>query len=98
MALSVPLSRFTSRVGGGSAFFVRRHCASYEAIAITALCERLLCVFQHGVSWLFSERHSCHSDEDDDWIASSHHWHYLRVAGTLFFDLQHRGGAVVILH
>ena len=24
MALSVPLSRFTSRVGGGSAFFVRR--------------------------------------------------------------------------
>ena len=25
MALSVPLSRFTSPVGGGSAFFVRRH-------------------------------------------------------------------------
>ena len=25
MALSVPLSRFTSRVGGGSAFFVRQH-------------------------------------------------------------------------
>jgi hypothetical protein len=25
MALSVPLSRFTSRVGGGSAFFVRHH-------------------------------------------------------------------------
>ena len=25
MALAVPLSRFTSRVGGGSAFFVRRH-------------------------------------------------------------------------
>ena len=25
MALSVPLSRFTSRVGGGSAFYVRRH-------------------------------------------------------------------------
>ena len=25
MALSVPLSRFTPRVGGGSAFFVRRH-------------------------------------------------------------------------
>ena len=25
MARSVPLSRFTSRVGGGSAFFVRRH-------------------------------------------------------------------------
>src|ERR1035438_3837399 len=25
LALAVPLSRFTSRVGGGSAFFVRRH-------------------------------------------------------------------------
>jgi hypothetical protein len=25
LALSVPLSRFTSRVGGGSAFFVRHH-------------------------------------------------------------------------
>ena len=27
MALAVPLSRFTSRVGGGSAFFVRQHYA-----------------------------------------------------------------------
>jgi hypothetical protein len=27
MALSVPLSRFTSLVGGGSAFYVRRHRA-----------------------------------------------------------------------
>ena len=27
MALAVPLSRFTSRVGGGSAFFVRLHSA-----------------------------------------------------------------------
>jgi uncharacterized paraquat-inducible protein A len=28
LARSVPLSRFTPRVGGGSAFFVRRFCAS----------------------------------------------------------------------
>src|ERR1035437_4446202 len=29
LALSVPLSRFTSRVGGGSAFYVRQHsCTS----------------------------------------------------------------------
>ena len=27
LALAVPLSRFTSRVGGGSAFFVRRHAS-----------------------------------------------------------------------
>ena len=30
MALAVPLSRFTSRVGGGSAFFVRRHCVCQD--------------------------------------------------------------------
>ena len=29
MALSVPLSRFTSQVGGGSAFFVRHHSHTY---------------------------------------------------------------------
>ncbi len=33
MALAVPLSRFTSRVGGGSAFFVRRHYASFASRA-----------------------------------------------------------------
>ena len=30
MALSVPLSRFTSQAGGGSAFFVRLHDASHN--------------------------------------------------------------------
>ena len=30
MALAVPLSRFTSRVGGGSAFFVRRQTTRME--------------------------------------------------------------------
>jgi len=29
LALAVPLSRFTSRVGGGSAFYVRRHHTSH---------------------------------------------------------------------
>ena len=33
MALSVPLSRFTSRVGGGSAFFVSRHSHAMPPIA-----------------------------------------------------------------
>jgi len=32
LALAVPLSRFTPRVGGGSAFFVRRHRA-FEILA-----------------------------------------------------------------
>ena len=35
MALAVPLSRFTSRVGGGSAFFVRQQ-VSFMAIRIMA--------------------------------------------------------------
>jgi len=30
LVIAVPLSRFTSRVGGGSAFFVRRHSHVYE--------------------------------------------------------------------
>jgi len=30
LALSVPLSRFTSQVGGGSAFYVRPHYALYD--------------------------------------------------------------------
>ena len=33
MALSVPLSRFASRVGGGSAFFVR-HQADADFLAV----------------------------------------------------------------
>ena len=40
MALAVPLSRFTSRIGGGSAFFVRPHYAFMKpsrAIALVAL-------------------------------------------------------------
>src|ERR1035437_3740735 len=31
LALAVPLSRFTSRVGGGSAFYVRRHYAQDQS-------------------------------------------------------------------
>jgi hypothetical protein len=36
LALAVPLSRFTSRVGGGSAFFVRQHGAriTFELVGL----------------------------------------------------------------
>ena len=44
MALSVPLSRFTSRVGGGSAFFVRAHMKA--VVIITSFC--LLAVLALG--------------------------------------------------
>ena len=37
MALAVPLSRFTSRVGGGSAFFVRRHSHLMKITVITGV-------------------------------------------------------------
>ena len=37
MALSVPLSRFTSRVGGGSAFYVRRHHAMSKTKKISVV-------------------------------------------------------------
>src|ERR1039457_6724786 len=37
LALSVPLSRFTSRVGGGSAFFVRRRYKYESQIVIVDL-------------------------------------------------------------
>ena len=37
MALAVPLSRFTSLVGGGSAFFVRRLTHIYEKVRQTKM-------------------------------------------------------------
>ena len=37
MALSVPPSRFTSRVGGGSAFYVRRHSRVMKTFVILLL-------------------------------------------------------------
>ena len=35
MALAVPLSRFTSRVGGGSAFYVRHHAHAFTIMKNT---------------------------------------------------------------
>jgi hypothetical protein len=47
LALAVPLSRFTSQVGGGSAFFVRplrttmkKHCCTDMTEAVTSSCEQ----------------------------------------------------------
>ena len=49
MALSVPLSRFTSRVGGGSAFFVRPHY-TFMKITIQILSLALVVGFISGCS------------------------------------------------
>ena len=37
MALSVPLSRFTPRVGGGSAFYVRHHYAMSQKVTLKGI-------------------------------------------------------------
>ena len=49
MALAVPLSRFTSRVGGGSAFFVRR----IQIMRVCLLFLMLLagCATRHDADW-----------------------------------------------
>jgi hypothetical protein len=41
LALAVPLSRFTSQVGGGSAFFVRRH---YTIMKTSPFIAMLVCL------------------------------------------------------
>src|ERR1017187_6732001 len=51
LALSVPLSRFTSRVGGGSAFFVRRHEIMQ---ASKPLNRKLAIILALAVMWLVS--------------------------------------------
>ena len=53
MALSVPLSRFTSRVGGGSAVFVRQRCERriYFADYGEAFWCFVLAVAVHGVGF-----------------------------------------------
>ena len=55
MALAVPLSRFTPRVGGGSAFFVRRHYAMrafayYSLALVSALAVFTGCASAHHSS------------------------------------------------
>src|ERR1700759_1549317 len=51
MALAVPLSRFTPRVGGGSAFFVRAH-RMHDAITVTVLLLLLYWGFCCGIYYL----------------------------------------------
>src|ERR1035441_1842685 len=47
LALAVPLSRFTSRVGGGSAFFVRHHLRAMKTlITVCSLIIAFVCKSQ----------------------------------------------------
>jgi hypothetical protein len=53
LALAVPLSRFTSRVGGGSAFYVRRICVSLMTLVAPRLRFVMLTstVLSVGMTW-----------------------------------------------
>ena len=53
MALSVPLSRFTSRIGGGSAFFVRPITSYENAIHKSALDVEAFGWHTHSI-WRFT--------------------------------------------
>jgi len=52
LALAVPLSRFTPRVGGGSAFFVRRHGYGFDRPNVTDDVECFR--FHHRFAWIIS--------------------------------------------
>ena len=69
MALSVPLSRFTSRVGGGSAFYVRRHRARDMSIPkkVTLIVGLVTC----AIVALFPPRKYSHGDYNVDLTPSS---------------------------
>jgi hypothetical protein len=58
LALAVPLSRFTSRVGGGSAFYVRHHYTLMKKIIVTGLAIGLL-----SVTTLLLWHHTRHSGD-----------------------------------
>jgi hypothetical protein len=62
LALAVPLSRFTSQVGGGSAFFVRHHRAVefYDCFRLHFVCAWLPC-------WI-GRRHSVHGHYLSAWF------------------------------
>ena len=51
MALAVPLSRFTSRVGGGSAFFVRPTRTIMKILTLTWLCLALTTAFASAADY-----------------------------------------------
>src|SRR5471030_505638 len=61
LALAVPLSRFTSRVGGGSAFFVRllRHYENTISNFLTRCEPLLLCTNGYQSHWCWCLVRTC---------------------------------------
>jgi hypothetical protein len=91
LALAVPLSRFTSRVGGGSAFFVRRHYAywlmnrAFFKYAISALAVQVLVCIPYYWVWHFGRGTTA------DWLQLVSDWvfyFYLPVLYLLHFVLK----------
>ena len=77
MALSVPLSRFTSRVGGGSAFYVRPQL--YVRFGVTHITMKKIAALLIVASSLFFA--GC---------CTSHHataWEYKTIVGTVYSNV-----------
>ena len=91
MALAVPLSRFTSQVGGGSAFFVRPH---YQIMRMDKQKAEAL-IRQHRYRW---------SKESDYAVARRAEHTYTNLAITMLFlsmisnttSLSHTGGWLLL--
>ena len=82
MALSVPLSRFTSRVGGGSAFFVRPHYTFMKKLAIIGLSVAIVvaCIL------LFWQHAKISKDRDfSQKLAGAWSWEWANIRETCDF-------------
>src|ERR1035438_7724869 len=76
LALAVPLSRFTSRVGGGSAFFVRQHSRIYmtprslsKLAAILWIILLLSAAVFLVLALLSAETQSMNARQHDEWVS-----------------------------
>ncbi len=58
MALAVPLSRFTSRVGGGSAFYVRQHYTFMKKLIPYILAYLIVAIGTSAYSHFASHSHA----------------------------------------
>ena len=83
MALAVPLSRFTSQVGGGSAFFVRLH--DYTTAIESQTVYRGSFVFDAGGCW----RVYVHADVYRFGFAFDFRQHLLLFFGTCSVASRH---------
>ena len=87
LALAVPLSRFTSRVGGGSAFFVRRHsrvCPKFIIVLAVVAALVLAIYLSHFVSAHRTRAHQTkehQSTAPSSYVGSLHEINAAKLSG-----------------